>query len=315
MVKEVHASAGADFLDYILTDAIASPVEHEAVYTEAVMALPLPLLPNSHRSHYPLEKMDRGPSCAWGHRTAVLALYEHYKLDPDLFTRWLHVLEALRDEPEGGVGAVLVIQDGAFPALSLPVLREYQRRVRRQRTGAISARSDLNVTQNEDVVVLQWATSRHEYIRRWACGLSILPDPSFYSAHTVAVDALWAGSLVLSRPGARLVSRVAASLLVGVGMHATLLVRTWDDYEAVLFQLLRSRKKMWFLRQQLRAERHRAPMFATLAFKHHLLRAAGLAFDSAAAAADASTAHENRAKIDRAKLPHLLVHRGAHPAG
>ena len=111
-----------------------------------------------------------------------------------------------------------------------------------------------------------------------------------------------------------MVSRVAASLLVGVGMHATLLVRTWDDYEAVLFQLLRSRKKMWFLRQQLRAERHRAPMFATLAFKHHLLRAAGLAFDSAAAAV-ASTVHENRAKIDRAKLPHLLVRRGAHPAG
>ena len=129
-----------------------------------------------------------------------------------------------------------------------------------------------------------------------------------YNLYTVA------GSLVLSRPGARLVSRVAASLLVGVGMHATLLVRTWDDYEAVLFQLLRSRKKMWFLRQQLRAERHRAPMFATLAFKHHLLRAAGLAFDSAAAT-DASTARENRAKIDRAKLPHLLVRCGAHPAG
>ena len=100
----MHASAGADFLDYILTDAIASPAEHEAVYTEAVMALPLPLLPNSHRSHYPLEKMDRGLSCAWGRRTAVLALYEHYKLDPDLFTRWLRVLEALRDEPEGGAG-------------------------------------------------------------------------------------------------------------------------------------------------------------------------------------------------------------------
>ena len=141
MVKEVHASAGADFLDYILTDAIATPAEHEAVYAEAFMALPLPLLPNSHRSHYPLDSVDRGPACAWGRRTAVLALYEHYKLDPDLFTRWLNVLEALREGPEGGGRGVLVIQDGAFPAISLPVLREYQHRVRRQRTGAILARS------------------------------------------------------------------------------------------------------------------------------------------------------------------------------
>jgi hypothetical protein len=217
-IKEVHGSSGAPFIDYILSDLIALPPEHALVYTESLLAMPPPLLPNSHRSLYPLPLTSLTPpaaaerTCEWRpNATAVLALYEHYKLDPHLFRRWLAVLRQLRpptsprdrrddDDDEvvveeeerrgargagaswaggrGGGGYVLVLQQGAYPALTNRVLR------REAVEGGLPP---------DDLVLLPWAPSPQDYIRRFGCGPSLFVDPAIYSAHTVAVDALWAG--------------------------------------------------------------------------------------------------------------------------
>ena len=112
MVKEVHATSGAPFMDYIIADRVALPPEYAPLFVEAVLSLPPSFLPNSHRSNYPsVSSVTMHPSrtlrgagereregegeedCEWGaDKVALLALYEHYKLDPRLFQRWVSLV-------------------------------------------------------------------------------------------------------------------------------------------------------------------------------------------------------------------------------
>lgn len=130
-VKEVHATSGAAFFDYIVADAVALPPEHAPLFRESVLALPPSMLPNSHRALYPTGQARlheprapaAHPACEWDDgtgRVGLLALYEHYKVDPDAMATWLAIAKDTQ--------AALVMQAGAFPALTTPVLHERARR-------------------------------------------------------------------------------------------------------------------------------------------------------------------------------------------
>ena len=86
VVKEVHATSGAPFLDYILADLVALPPEQAPLFVESVLAVPPSMLPNSHSTHYPTStcphQLHHVPAeCEWpDKRVALLALYEHYKV-------------------------------------------------------------------------------------------------------------------------------------------------------------------------------------------------------------------------------------------
>ena len=153
-------------MDYIIADRVALPPEYAPLFVEAVLSMPPSLLPNSHRSNYPSvtsvtvhtsrtlrgagEREGEGEGeedCEWGAgKVALLALYEHYKLDPQLFQRWLslvsehvhqgeHVLMtsettfSTNESSSSPTSAVLVLQEGAYPLLTTPVLRRLAAKV------------------------------------------------------------------------------------------------------------------------------------------------------------------------------------------
>jgi hypothetical protein len=159
-------------MDYIIADRVALPPEYAPWFVEAVLSIPPSLLPNSHRSNYPsIPSVTMHPSrtlrgggeregeeegeedCEWGAgKVALLALYEHYKLDPQLFQRWLSLVSAHVHQPEhihqgenvlmtsettsftnesssSPASAVLVLQEGAYPLLTTPVLRRLAAKV------------------------------------------------------------------------------------------------------------------------------------------------------------------------------------------
>lgn len=130
----MHATSGAAFFDYIVADAVALPPEHAPLFVESVLALPPSLLPNSHSTLYAAgeaggvqEQRADGAhaACEWADatgrgRVGLLALYEHYKVEPGAMTTWLAIAKDTQ--------AALVMQAGAFPALTTPVLQERVRR-------------------------------------------------------------------------------------------------------------------------------------------------------------------------------------------
>jgi len=287
VVKEVHATSGAPFIDYILSDFVAVPPEHASLFAESFLAMPPSLLPNSHRSNYKLHLLQQHHEhmeCEWDtKKVALLALYEHYKLDPLLFARWLSIVQMYN------ASSVLVVQEGAYPALSTPVFER------------LASQWHLSPS---NLLRLPWAQSHAQYIQRMGCGRAVLLDPAHYSAHTVAVDALWAGSAVVTRAGPRLVSRIAASLLFAMGMHKLLIVRTWQDYTTLVSQLIKFPRKIAQVQLQIKEARDTAPLFEKHFFKSHLVRLASLAFEAHTAAQSDDVAPHS--KIPHSKMPHVV---------
>ena len=90
-----------------------------------------------------------------------------------------------------------------------------------------------------------------------------------YTSHTTGSDTLWAGCPLVTVIGETFASRVAASLLVNVGL-GQLVARTFAEYEALALGLARDRPRLEALRRHLRDERGRAPLFDSPRFTRGL---------------------------------------------
>jgi len=112
-------------------------------------------------------------------------------------------------------------------------------------------------------VVLTNTTNIIDFVRR--CALAdIVLDTSPISGHTVAMDVLWAGTPLLTRPGEAFSSRVASSVLAALNLDTTLTTRTRDDF-IKLAQLFikgkRGRRRREEVRRHIEAVRWSAPLF------------------------------------------------------
>ena len=214
------------------------------------------------------------------------------QVEPGALASWLSIANQ--------TGGVVVMQEGAFPSLTTRVLQRHVRQAS---------------MPPDSLLLLPWADSREDYMRRMGCGSSLLLDAPHYSAHTVCVDALWAGTAVVTRPGTRLVSRIAASLLYAAGVHAELVTRDWDDYCTIAARLAACPQRLARLRQRLMARREHLPMFDTLFYKINLVKVSALAFDAhVAAAAHDLGMHTAEGRRRSLHSPHILM-RGSGVSG
>jgi protein O-GlcNAc transferase len=90
-----------------------------------------------------------------------------------------------------------------------------------------------------------------------------------YTSHTTGSDALWAGCPMLTMIGETFASRVAASLLLNVGL-GQLIASSFAEYEALALDLARDRPRLEALRRHLRAQRDTAPLFDSPRFTRGL---------------------------------------------
>ena len=54
----MHATSGARFIDYILSDMVAVPPEHASFFVESLLSMPPSLMPN--RCHGSEDKREEG---------------------------------------------------------------------------------------------------------------------------------------------------------------------------------------------------------------------------------------------------------------
>jgi len=184
---------GADFIDYVIGDAIVTPFAHELDYAEAIVQLPHCYQVND-RERVIGPAGSRADAGLPGTGMVFCSFNASWKVNAGVLDAWARILAAVP-----GSVLWLLSRGGADPF------------VRNLRAEA-SARG-------VDPSRLVFAPFRPnpEYLALYRHA-DLFLDTWPYNAHTTASDALWCGCPVLTWQGETFAGRVAASLLTAVGL-------------------------------------------------------------------------------------------------
>jgi predicted O-linked N-acetylglucosamine transferase (SPINDLY family) len=237
-------TTGAAGVDYLVGDAIVTPLDHAADASEKLAQLSGCVLPASR--HRPLPApMTRAEAGLPADALVLCAFNNGYKILPATFDIWC---EALRANPQ----AVLWLK-APNEALKLNLRRE----------GAARGVAPERLVFAEDKIAFD------EHFSRLALA-DLFVDNWPYNAHTTASDALWAGLPVLTLCGRTFASRVAASLMHGAGLDE-FVCRDVDAYRERLIALARNPQQLSATREALKRDRLRLPIFDSDAYAANLL--------------------------------------------
>ncbi len=228
-------TTGSGFIDYFVGDAIATPLQNEAQFSEKIAQLPGCFQPNGRWRPLPapMARAEAGlPEDAF-----VMCAFNHtYKIGPQAFDTWCRVMHRV---PR----AVLWLKE---------TNRQLHDNVRRE-----AAARGIDPARIVFAPVVSYAA----HFSRLALA-DVFVDTWPYNAHTTAADALWAGVPVLTLPGESFASRVAASVLAAVGLEG-LAMGSIADYEAALVTMAQDPEVLSGLRAHLVDNRLQLPLFDT----------------------------------------------------
>jgi predicted O-linked N-acetylglucosamine transferase (SPINDLY family)/predicted SAM-dependent methyltransferase len=237
-------TTGSEHVDYLVGDAIVTPLEHAAHYSEKLAQISGCLLPASR--HRPLPMPMTRAACGLPDDALVLCAFNQaYKLLPCTFDVWC---EALSAAPK----AVLWLK-----APNDDVVRNLRREA---------------ASRGVDPQRLVFADDKVGYDAHFSrlALADLFVDNWPYNAHTTASDALWAGLPLLTLRGRNFASRVAASLLHEAGLEAFVCDGV-DHYRERLLRLVQQPQALCEAREYLQRERLNLPIFNSQAFSSDLL--------------------------------------------
>lgn len=236
-------SSGAEFIDYLIADAVVIPERERAFYSENLLLLPGSYQPND----------DRRPIAATAGTRADFGLPEtglvfccfnqSYKITPREWRIWMRVLDRVP-------GSVLWL---------LRSNRWAEENLRREA-------EDRGVAAGRIVFAGDMPHADHLGRLHHA---DLFLDTFNVNAHTTASDALWAGVPVVTLAGRQFAARVAASLLHAVGLPE-LAADSEEDYEALILDLAAAPERLAGIRTKLAANRLTHPLFDTARYTRNL---------------------------------------------
>jgi protein O-GlcNAc transferase len=236
---------GADFVDYIIADAIVAPMEAREHYSERIVHLPNSYQPNDRQreiSDKPVQRSDYGlPDGAF----VFCSFNSTYKLNATMFDIWMPLLQKVA----GSVLWLLVPNETCADNL------------RREAAARGVDPSRLVFAERASIAT---HLARHRLADLF---LDALPC----NAHTTTSDALWAGLPVLTCLGDTFAGRVAGSLLTAMGLPE-LVTTNLDDYSRLALELANNKQKLAELRQKLINNRETAPLFDSTRYARNLER-------------------------------------------
>lgn len=238
------ATMGAPFIDYLIGDAIVTPLAHQPDYSEALVQLPGSYQINDDRRELPV---PQPPPAASTDRKAlgltddafVYCCFNNvYKIGPDVFDAWMRILR-------GVPRAVLWLLTRADDDFTRGNLR----------------REAMNRGIDPDRVVFADTRAHADYLALYRHA-DLFLDTWPYNAHTTASDALWMGCPVLTTIGDTFAGRVAASLLSAVGMLETI-ASGRKRYVAMAVEIGSDRTRARALRERLLVSARSSSLFDT----------------------------------------------------
>jgi protein O-GlcNAc transferase len=226
-------TTGADYMDFIIGDAIVTPPDHQAFYSETIISLAANFFPlDTSRA---LGAVPTRAEAGLPEGGFVFCCFNrNWKITAATFDIWMRLLRQLP-------GSVLWLREYT------PSSGETLRREARAR-GIDPARLVFAGKVPAEVHM-----ARHRLADLF---LDTLP----YNAHTTAADALFAGLPVLTQMGNVFAARVGSSLLTAAGLPE-LIADSAEGYEQTALALARDPARLKGLRDRLAANRATAPLF------------------------------------------------------
>ena len=225
---------GAAWYDYIFTDRFSLPEQLQRFYTERPLYMPHMAFP-SDTTRLPAGPPPTRAACGLPESGFVFCCFNtSYKILPDVFAIWMRVLQAVP-------GSVLWLLE-TRPEAKANLRREAQR-----------ARVDP-----VRLIFAPFVPTGEHVARNAAADLFLDTYP--YGAHTTANDALLGGLPVLTRVGETLVSRIAGSQLLAIGLPE-LITSSFADYEALALELAARPDLLGGYRRRIAANRATTPLF------------------------------------------------------
>jgi predicted O-linked N-acetylglucosamine transferase (SPINDLY family) len=244
-------SMGADFIDYIVADPVVVPPDRRQSYSEKVITLPGSYQVNDDRRAIASRTFTRAELGLPERGFVFCCFNNNYKISPAEFAIWMRLLGKVE-------GSVLWLFEGDA-LVKANLAREAETR------GVDPGR-----------LVFAAKMPNAEHLARQACA-DLFLDTFNYNAHTTASDALWAGLPVVTKAGNSFAARVAASLLMAVGLPE-LVTSSPEAYERLALELATDPDRLAAIKAKLAANRLTTPLFDSERFARHIERAYELAF-------------------------------------
>ena len=233
----------ARLADYIIGDAILTPLEHAKYYSETLAWMPHCYQPNDsglEAAARPTRRETGLPEEA----VVFCSFNQAYKLTPDMFTLWCKLLDAVP-------GSVLWLQQPKEDSATKNLFREAANR------GIAAER-----------LVFGPVMPMAQHLAR--LGLADLAlDPFPYGSGATGSNVLRAGVPMVTLIGESYVSRMAASQLHAVGLPELVTTRA-DDYFELARDLALDPARLRALRAKLGANLSTSPLFDTQGFTRDL---------------------------------------------
>ncbi|MBE9006264.1 TIGR03032 family protein [Fortiea sp. LEGE XX443] len=237
---------GTNFIDYIICDSIVTPPEFADGFSENIVRLPHSYFFNDKQqviSSHPVQRSQYNlPDASF----VFCCFNNHYKIEPTIFDVWMKILANVP-------GSVLWLI-ARSPINAANLRREAQAR-----------------GINGDRLIFAQHESKAEHLARHQLA-DLFLDTLYYNAHTGTCDALWAGVPVITCPGETFPSRVAASMLMAIGLPE-LVTNSLKGYERLAINLANHPEKLRQIKQKLAQNRTTYPLFDTPLYTRNLEQA------------------------------------------
>lgn len=246
---------GADYIDYFIVDKTVVPSVVRQYYTEKLIYMPHSYFVNDHRQSardvLDPSKLPTRAKYGISKEMFVFANFNQiYKIDPCTFRAWMSILKRTPN-------SILWL-------LRFPASGETNIKMAAEAFGVDPRRIHFTDVAAKD-----------EHLRRGVL-VDLFLDTPVCNAHTTGCDILWAGVPMITLPGEKLASRVAASLLNAAGLPDCI-THSMKQYEDLAVHLAteRDRRTLRKLRKRLELYRHYCPLFDTPRWVRNLERSFG----------------------------------------
>lgn len=228
---------GEKLHDYRISDRRTTPSESQVDWWERLVLLPAPFAAYDN-SIVPGQSGRRADHGLPETGIVFCAIAQFFKIEPDVFGTWMRVLKAIP-------GSVLWLIDDS------PIAKENLRR--QARSNGVAAERLVFASR----VPLQAHLGRLRHA-------DLFLDTFYCTAHTSALDALWAGVPVLTCAGVTMAGRMGATYVWSSGL-GELVVGSAQDYELKAVALARDPARLSALREALAERKGTAAAFDTAA--------------------------------------------------
>ncbi len=239
-------TSGADFFDYILTDRIVTPVEHQKFYSEKFIYMPHCYQVNDNTRQIANKSWTRNELGLPENGFVFCSFNNSYKFEPVMFDTWMQIL---RQVPE----SILWLSRGNASAAR-----------------NLSHEAEKRGIDSQRLVFADRLPLEEHLARLRLADLAL--DTRIYNGGATTSNALWVSVPVITLLGSHFVSRMSASALAAVGLEE-MITSSLKAYEKLAVGLASSPDCRQALCQKLDAKRLTEPLFDTPRFVKNLEKA------------------------------------------